>query len=120
MGKRARNRQLRKTAQVGQPAIASSRTEAEVALWWLTNGQVSPEYCFLAAEQFCFWSPERADLLLVGICDGDPAVHEACRAFLWQSGAAFPTVEAVRAEIKRRGISNAPDTELSAASDPAK
>src|SRR5438105_529722 len=107
VGKRARNKRLRKAAaeaRLRQLVPPPPRTETEVALWWLTGGYVPPEYCFLAAEQFCIWSPERADLLLMDVLDGDPAAHEACRAFLRQSGAAFPTVEAVRTEVKRRGL----------------
>jgi hypothetical protein len=80
------------------------QTEAEIALWWLTGGHVPPEYCFLADDEFCIWSQKQSDLLLVSVLDGDPAVHEACRAYLRKSGAAFPTIEAVRAEVRRRGL----------------
>jgi hypothetical protein len=120
MGKRARNKRLRKAvaeARLRRPMPPAPRTEAEVALWWLTGGHIPPEHCFLAAEQFCIWSPERADLLLTGVFDGDSAVHEACRAFLRQSGAAFPTVAAVRAEVRRRGLPGAQEAEPGASAD---
>ncbi|QEL14642.1 hypothetical protein [Limnoglobus roseus] len=122
MGKRARNKRFRRQlaeARLREPVPPPPRTEAEAALWWLTGGHVPTEHCFLAAERFCIWSPERADLLITCISDGDPAVHEACRAFLRRSGAAFPTVEAVRAEVRRRGLPGAPAAEPSMAPDPA-
>jgi hypothetical protein len=112
MGKQSQNKWFRRQtaeARLRQAVPPPPRTPSEVALWWLTGGHVPPEYCFLAGNQFCIWSPDRGDLLLVGIFDGDPDVHEACRAFLRQSGAAFPTVEAVRAEVQRRGLPGAPE-----------
>jgi hypothetical protein len=106
MGKRARNKRVRKAmaeASARRPESPPPRTEAEAALRWLTGGFVPPEYCFLAGDRFCFWSPERADVLIGAVLDGDWEQHQACRAFLRKSGAAFPTVEAVREEARRRG-----------------
>ena len=114
MGKRARNKRLRRfhaEARSHQPLPTLPQTDAEFALWWLTNGFIPPDHCFLAADQFCIWSPERADVLLVQVLDGDPADHEACRAYLQRSGAAFPTIDAVRAEVRRRRLPGATKAE---------
>lgn len=113
MGKRACNKRCRRQlaeARSRQPVPPTPQTEAEAAVWWLTGGSVPPEHCFLADDMFCLWSPERVDLLICDVCDGDRSEHEGCRAYLRRSGAAFPSVEAVRAEVQRRGLPGTQDT----------
>ena len=110
MGRQSRLKKFRRrTPESQRPQTVQTREEAIVA--WLTGGCVPIDHCFLAKDRFCIWSPERRDLLLVTIFDGDPALHEACREYLRQRGAAFPTVEAARAEVVRRRLLGAGNAE---------
>ena len=76
---------------------------AEVVAW-LTGGSFPIEYCFLAEDTFCFWDVTRGELLLVCVEDGDPGLHQACREYLRQLGAAFGSAGEVQAEIRKRGL----------------
>jgi hypothetical protein len=73
-------------------------------VFWLTGDSLPIDHCFLAGDTFCYWDPARGDLLLAVVEDGDADFHQACREYLRQLGAAFGTVEEVRAEVRRRGL----------------
>lgn len=106
MGKRSKSKAVRRQQAdtVRRRATAPpTRTPDEAALLWLTGGRVPADHVFLAGDSFCFWSPEDEELLIVDVFDGDPAARAATRELLRLTGAAFPTVEAVEAEVRRRG-----------------
>ena len=64
-------------------------TTREVLAFLTHEGSVPLEHCFLAGDWPCIWAPERADLLLFQIFDGDADLHEAGWEYLRKIGAAF-------------------------------
>jgi hypothetical protein len=93
---------MRQVTPVTEGAV-KRYTDAEVVAW-LTGGSLPVEHCFLAGDTFCFWDPGRGDLLVALVEDGEPRLHQACREYLRRVGAAFESLDAVRAEVRRRGL----------------
>ena len=72
---------------------------------WLTGNNSYPiSYCFLVDKRFYLWSREDGELLYVGVLDGDPDFHDACKNRLRNLRSSFATIEEAKEEVVRRGL----------------
>jgi hypothetical protein len=73
---------------------------------YLTGKDIPVAHCFLAGDRFYYWDSEAGELVLVMLDDEGVGAH-AFWDHLRLIGSVFDTVEAVRAEVERRGLAGA-------------